>query len=106
MTTGAPASAGGVTLSRGRALGRWVAAAWNRFFHRPEPVTGIALFRILWGGCLLANWALLAPDLFTWLGERGVLSRETAFVTPSVRRFVRTPTSQRPAIAHRRSSRR
>ena len=78
MTTGAPASAGGVTLSRGRALGRWVAAAWNRFFHRPEPVTGIALFRILWGGCLLANWALLAPDLFTWLGERGVLSRETA----------------------------
>ena len=78
MTTGAPASAGGVTLSRGRALGRWVAAAWNQFFHRPEPVTGIALFRILWGGCLLANWALLAPDLFTWLGERGVLSRGTA----------------------------
>ena len=78
MTAGALASARGAVLSRGQALGRRVAAAWNRFFHRPEPVTGIALFRILWGGCLLANWALLAPDLFTWLGERGVLSRETA----------------------------
>ena len=78
MTAGALASARGAVLSRGQALGRRVAAAWNRFFHRPEPVTGIALFRILWGGCLLANWALLAPDLFTWLGEPGVLSRETA----------------------------
>jgi uncharacterized membrane protein YphA (DoxX/SURF4 family) len=62
----------------GSALGRPLAAAWNRFFHHPEPVVGIALFRVLWGGCLLANWALLAPDLFTWLGDRGVLTRETA----------------------------
>src|SRR5439155_1690438 len=87
VTAGALASARGAVLSRGQALGRRVAAAWTRFFHRPEPVTGIALFRILWGGCLLANWALLAPDLFTWLCEPGVLSRVTALALTGPGRY-------------------
>ena len=58
----------------------WAAVAreWNGFFHRPEPVAGLALFRILFGLVLLLNWALLAPDVLTWLGERGVLTAETA----------------------------
>jgi len=68
----------GRALGAGSASGHRFIAAWNRFFHHPEPVTGIALFRALWGGCLLANWALLAPDLLTWLGDGGVLARETA----------------------------
>jgi len=58
-------------------LGR-LTAAWNSFFHQPEPVIGIAFFRILWGLALLLNWVLLGPDVLTWFGERGVLSSETA----------------------------
>ena len=58
-------------------IGR-LTAAWNAFFHRPAPVIGLALFRILWGLTLLLNWALLAPDALTWLGEDGALSRATA----------------------------
>jgi hypothetical protein len=55
-----------------------VAAGWEAFFHRQEPVAGLALFRILLGLLLLLNWALLAPDLLTWLGEAGALAPETA----------------------------
>jgi len=52
--------------------------AWNRFFHAPQPVEGIALFRVLWGVLLLVNWLFLLPDALTWFGERGVLSSATA----------------------------
>jgi HTTM domain len=62
-----------------RAL-RAFAAAWNEFFHAPQPVEGIALFRILWGTLLLLNWAFLAPDALDWFGERGVLSSATALI--------------------------
>lgn len=55
-----------------------IGGRWEAFFHRPEPVTSLAVFRILFGLCLLLNWALLAPDLLTWLGPRGVLGVETA----------------------------
>jgi hypothetical protein len=67
----------GVAARARRAAAR-AADGWDAFFHRPEPVTTLALFRILLGLLLLANWALLAPDVLTWLGERGVLSGATA----------------------------
>ncbi len=57
---------------------RAAARAWARFFHHPQPVEGLALFRILLGAVLLLDWALLAPDALVWLGERGVLSQATA----------------------------
>lgn len=55
-----------------------VAREWNAFFHRPEPVNGLAVFRILFGLIVLLNWILFAPDLLVWLGARGVLTPETA----------------------------
>jgi hypothetical protein len=54
------------------------ASAWDRFFHAPQPVEGIALFRILFGAMLLLNWAFLAPDVLAWFGERGTLTAATA----------------------------
>jgi hypothetical protein len=64
--------------ARARRAAARAVAGWDAFFHRPEPVTTLALFRILLGLLLLANWALLAPEVLTWLGERGVLSGAAA----------------------------
>lgn len=52
---------------------RTLAAAWNRVFFEPIAPTGIALFRIAFGLIVISNCALLAPDLMTWFGDRGVL---------------------------------
>src|SRR5581483_10223802 len=72
---GSPLRAAGGAARRGlHAAGR----AWTRFFHDPQPVEGLALFRILLGAVLLLDWALLAPDTLVWLGEGGVLSEATA----------------------------
>lgn len=51
---------------------------WNRFFFEPRPVTVIALYRILFGLLVLCYGVLLIPDLFNWLGPRGVISLQTA----------------------------
>jgi hypothetical protein len=77
MKRPSPAGPRGAPLVR--AL-RAFAAAWNEFFHAPQPVEGIALFRILSGTLLLLNWAFLAPDALDWFGERGVLSSATALI--------------------------
>jgi hypothetical protein len=79
----------------GRRVAATVADGWNAFFHRPEPVASLALFRILLGLVLLLNWALLAPDALTWLGERGVLSPQTArrFTGPRLDLFAWMPPS-------------
>lgn len=49
---------------------RW----WNRFFFEPESPTPIAIFRILFGAVVLANHAMLLPDVQAWFSDRGTLS--------------------------------
>lgn len=51
---------------------------WNHFFFEPKPVTGIAVYRILFGALLIANGILMAPEWLTWFGENGVLSGQTS----------------------------
>jgi len=54
---------------------------WNRFFFAPCPPTAIALYRILFGILVLADIALLWPDLMVWYGEKGAVTLETALRT-------------------------
>jgi hypothetical protein len=65
-------------VDRARRAAAAALSAWDGAVHRPEPVVGIALVRVLVGLVLLLNWALLSPDVLTWFGARGVLSSETA----------------------------
>ncbi len=53
---------------------RTLVTAWNEFCFRPQPVIGLALFRVAWGLLLLANLGILSLDVLTWFGESGVLS--------------------------------
>ena len=51
---------------------------WNRFFFEPRSPLPIALYRIFLGLVLLANFALLLPDVWDWFSDRGSLSFATA----------------------------
>ena len=53
---------------------REIVAAWNAFFFAPESAYTIALFRLLFGGLLVANGLLFARDARLWVGPDGVLS--------------------------------
>lgn len=57
-------------------VARW-REEWNRFFYQPQSPAPLAVYRILLGCLLLANGLLLAPDLYTILGERGMMSAAT-----------------------------
>ncbi len=46
-------------------------SGWNRFWFAPTSARPLGLFRILFGLIALANLALFAPDLDTWLSDRG-----------------------------------
>jgi predicted DCC family thiol-disulfide oxidoreductase YuxK len=50
--------------------------AWNKFFFEPESPLPIAVYRVVLGFVLLANYALMYPDIEVWFGQRGVLSPE------------------------------
>ena len=58
-----------------------VAAAWNTFFFRPEPVATLVLFRFGFGLLIIANAAFLACEARLWFGPDGLIGRE------AVRRF-------------------
>lgn len=51
---------------------------WNRFFFRPISPLPVAVYRILLGLVILANHALLAPDVFEWFSNEGTLSFASA----------------------------
>ena len=51
---------------------------WNRFFFEPQSPLPIALFRILFGLVIIANHALLIPDVDDWFSNEGVVSFATA----------------------------
>ena len=51
---------------------------WNRFFFEPESPLPIAVYRILLGMVVLANYALMLPDVDDWFGEQATVSFTTA----------------------------
>ena len=51
--------------------------AWNRFFFEPESPSPIGIYRFLVGLLLLANYALMYPDILIWFGQRGTLTPAT-----------------------------
>jgi len=53
-----------------------LSAAWNAFFHTPEPPFTIAFFRILFGLVTLASAILYRRDAALWVGPHGLLSHE------------------------------
>ena len=53
---------------------RDITRCWNRFFFEPESPLPIALYRILFGIAVLANHALLLPEVDDWFTDRGILS--------------------------------
>ncbi|MGV3774525.1 MAG: HTTM domain-containing protein [Verrucomicrobiales bacterium] len=55
-----------------------IQAAWNKFFFDPVSPKPIALFRIGIGILAFLNYLLIAPDLFHWYSERGVLTSSVA----------------------------
>ena len=64
-----------------------LAAAWNAFFHTPEPPFTIALFRILFGLVTVASALLYLPHASLWLGPEGTLSHERWEATYGAGRF-------------------
>jgi len=53
--------------------------AWNDFWFTPQSASVMGLFRILYGLHVIEYCVLIAPDLLTWFGARGVLSQQTAW---------------------------
>ena len=49
-------------------------ALWNRIFWDPVSPAAVGLYRAMIGVILLANWAMLFPDLDLWFTGTGVLS--------------------------------
>jgi hypothetical protein len=48
--------------------------AWNEFFFAPQSPTPIALFRVVYGGLVIATLMLLRPDWLTWYGPHAWVS--------------------------------
>jgi hypothetical protein len=46
---------------------------WNEFWFEPRPSGPLGLFRVIFGFLALCWGGLLAPDLYTWYSERGVM---------------------------------
>ena len=67
------AAAGEAEPRRGLGLPTVVLDRWTRFWFRPEPMTALALVRILFGLVMVA-WAFaLLPNLLTFMGRGGIL---------------------------------
>jgi hypothetical protein len=49
---------------------------WSRFWFRPEPMTALALVRILFGLVMVAWSFALLPNLLTFLGRGGILPNQ------------------------------
>jgi hypothetical protein len=63
-----------------------VCRAWGKFFFTPQLPTPIALFRILYGGCVSVTLILLHADWLDWYGVHGWVSLETMkTIEPGIR---------------------
>jgi hypothetical protein len=56
---------------------RSFAEAWNRFFFAKQSPVPIALFRIIYGGLVIATLVLLRPDWLAWYGTHAWISLQT-----------------------------
>jgi Vitamin K-dependent gamma-carboxylase len=54
-----------------------IVKAWNTFFFEPQSPVPIALFRIIYGGLVIATLVLLRPDWLTWYGTHAWVSLST-----------------------------
>ena len=54
---------------------RRVLQAWDRFLFEPVSPVPVALYRIAFGTTVLLNLLFLLPDMHSFFGEQGVLSR-------------------------------
>lgn len=67
-------------------MGNRVYAAWERFFFAPVSPLPIAVFRILYGLCVLATLLLLHAEWLNWFGADGWVSPATnAQMEPGLR---------------------
>ena len=57
---------------------RGLLRAWNGFFFAEQSPTPIALFRIFYGGLVIATLILLRPDWLSWYGVDGWVTLPTA----------------------------
>ncbi len=48
--------------------------SWNNFWFKPVSTKPLACFRIFFGLFAIQYAVLLAPDLFIWLGQNGIVS--------------------------------
>lgn len=55
-----------------------IAKAWDKFFFEEKPTEGIALFRIMWFGLLLAYYLFDSGNVSDFYGPQGIISFETA----------------------------
>jgi len=51
--------------------------AWNTFFFEPQSPIPIAVFRILYGGLIMADLVLLHPDWLSWYGAHAWVTLPT-----------------------------
>lgn len=51
--------------------------AWNAFFFKPQSPVPIAVFRTLYGLCVLATVLLLRPDWLAWFGTHSIATLRT-----------------------------
>jgi hypothetical protein len=63
-----------------------LASLWNAFFHQPEPVATLCVFRIALGALLTFNAACLLPFASDLFGPRGILDA-TIFLQTYQRRL-------------------
>jgi Vitamin K-dependent gamma-carboxylase len=61
--------------------------AWNTFFFAKQSPTPIALFRIAYGGLVIATLLLLRPDWLTWYGPHAWISLPTMQMVEPGRRL-------------------
>src|SRR5690348_13262952 len=74
---------------------------WQRFFHEPEPVAALAVFRIAFGLVLVVNGLTLLPYISDFFGPRGLLGVKglaKAYPSPRLSLFYLLPQTEGAAL--------
>jgi hypothetical protein len=74
---------------------------WERFFHAPEPVATLCVFRIAFGLVLVANALTLLPCASDFFGPHGLLGAKglsKAYPNPRLSLFFPFPATSRTAV--------
>lgn len=76
--------------------------AWQQFFHAPEPVATLCVFRILFGLILIVNGFTLLPfarDFFGPVGILGIKGMARSYPLPRLSLFNLFPPTEQTAVA-------